>query len=107
MGEDFWKLGIDPALEGTYKVKTVDGKEVEVKPLFQVYLEFFEKSYTPKQAEIITGVPAKKIERLAREIASHPRNMKLAQGMGVNQYQHADLKDRAMYMICALLWSRR
>ena len=67
----------------------VDGKEVEVKPLFQVYLEFFEKSYTPKQAEIITGVPAKKIERLAREIASHPRNMKLAQGMGVNQYQHA------------------
>lgn len=26
VGEDFWKLGIDPALEGTYKVKTVDGK---------------------------------------------------------------------------------
>ena len=63
VGEDFWKLGIDTALEGTYKVKTVDGKEVEVKPLFQVYHEFFEKSYTPKQAEIITGVPAKKIER--------------------------------------------
>ncbi|QWK19211.1 MAG: molybdopterin-dependent oxidoreductase [Hydrogenobacter thermophilus] len=102
VGEDFWKLGIDPALYGTYRVKTVEGKEVEVKPLFQVYLEFFEKSYTPKQAEVITGVPAKKIEKLAREIASHPRNMKLAQGMGVNQYQHADLKDRAMYMICAL-----
>ncbi len=102
VGEDFWKLGIDPALEGTYRVKTVDGKEVEVKPLFQVYLEFFEKNYTPKQAEIITGVPSKKIEKLAREIASHPRNMKLSQGMGVNQYQHGDLKDRAMYMVCAL-----
>ncbi len=102
VGEDFWKLGIDPALEGSFKVKTVDGKEVEVRPLFQVYLEFFEQNYTPKQAELITGVPAKKIEALAREIARHPKNMKLAQGMGVNQYLHGDLKDRAMYMICAL-----
>jgi len=102
VGKDFEKLGIDPALKGTYRVTTVDGKEVEVKPLFQVYLEFFGENYTPEQVEKITGVSAKKIQSLAREIAAHPRNMKLTQGMGVNQYLHGDLKDRAMYMICAL-----
>ncbi len=102
VGDDFWKLGIDPALRGTFRVKTVDGKRVKVKPLFEVYLEFFEKNYTPEMAEKITGVPAKTITKLAREIASHPRNIKLAQGMGVNQYFHGDLKDRAMYLIVAL-----
>jgi len=102
VGDDFWKLGIDPALEGEYEVETVDGKKVKVKPLFRVYLEFFEENYTPELVEKITGVPARKVVELARLIAKHPRNMKLAQGMGVNQYFHGDLKDRAMYLIVAL-----
>ena len=102
VGEDFWKLKIDPALGGTYQVKAVDGKAIEVRPLFQVYLEFFEANYRPDLAEKITGVPAKTIVALAREIAALPKQVRLSQGMGVNQYHHADLKDRAMYLVCAL-----
>ncbi len=102
VGVDFQALGIEPALQGRFEVETVDGTKVEVRPLFDVYLEFFEQNYRPELAEKITGVPAAQIERLARLIAAHPRQMKLTQGMGVNQYQHADLKDRAMYLVCAL-----
>lgn len=102
VGVDFQMLGIEPALEGRFEVETVDGRKVEVRPLFDVYLEFFEQNYRPELAEKITGLPAAQIERLARLIAAHPRQTKLTQGMGVNQYQHADLKDRAMYLVCAL-----
>ena len=102
VGPQFARLGIEPALRGRFRVTTVDGSEVEVRPLFDVYFEFLEENYRPEKAELITGVPAATIERLARLIADHPRQMKLTQGMGVNQYQHADLKDRAMYLLCAL-----
>lgn len=102
VGEDFWKRGIDPALTGSFKVKTTEGEEIEVRPLFQVYVEFFEENYRPDLAEKITGVSQKTIVALAREIATHPRQTRLSQGMGVNQYQHADLKDRAMYLVCTL-----
>ena len=102
VGADFARLGIEPALEGSFTVTTVDGREVEVKPLFEVYLRFFEDNYRPELAETITSVPAAQIRRLARLIAAHPGATKLTQGMGVNQYQHADLKDRAMYLVCAL-----
>jgi nitrate reductase alpha subunit len=102
VGKDFGKLGFEPALEGRFTVRTTDGRDVEVRPLYAVYFEFFRDNYRPELAEKITGVAAATIERLAREIAANPRQMKLTQGMGVNQYQHADLKDRAMYLVCAL-----
>ncbi len=102
VGKDFDSLGIDAALKGTYRVRTWEGEDIEVRPLFQTYLEFFGENYRPDLAEGITGVAAGEISELAREIARHPRTMRISQGMGVNQYQHADLKDRAMYMVCAL-----
>ncbi len=102
VGYDFLRLGIEPALRGTFEVETVDGARIQVRPLFEVYLEFFEQNYRPELAEKITGVPADTIERLARLIAANAGRTKLTQGMGVNQYQHADLKDRAMYLVCAL-----
>ncbi len=102
VGTDFMKLGIDPALDGAYTVRDVQAKEIEVKPLFSVYLDLFQENYRPELAEKITGVPRQTIEALAREIAANPRETKISQGMGVNQYQHADLKDRAMHLLCAL-----
>ncbi|RMH34534.1 MAG: molybdopterin oxidoreductase [Nitrospirae bacterium] len=102
VGDDFWKLGVDPALTGTFSVQTVEGRTVQVRPLYEVYFEICETNYRPELAEAITGVPAAVITELAREIARHPRTMRLSQGMGVNQYFHADLKDRAMYLVCAL-----
>jgi len=102
VGQDFWQRALDPALRGSFTVETVDGETIEARPLFQVYLEFFENNYRPEMAEKITGLSREKIIALAREIAANPRTMRLSQGMGVNQYQHADLKDRAMYLVCAL-----
>lgn len=102
VGLDSQKNDVEPALTGQYRVKTVAGEEVAVQPLFAVYLEFFEQNYRPALAAIITGVPAAKIEALAREIAAHPRVTKLSQAMGVNQYHHGDLNDRSMYLVCAL-----
>merc|ERR1712000_767354 len=37
IGKYLEATGIDPALEGTYKVKLVDGSEVPVMPVFQMY----------------------------------------------------------------------
>src|SRR5207253_538243 len=37
VGIHMQKAGIDPALEGTYRVKLLDGKEVDVMPVFQMY----------------------------------------------------------------------
>src|SRR2546429_143239 len=37
VGVNMTKAGIDPALEGTYRVKLLDGKEVDVMPVFQMY----------------------------------------------------------------------
>ncbi|MFN4307605.1 molybdopterin-dependent oxidoreductase [Sulfurihydrogenibium azorense] len=102
VGEDFLKLGIDPALDGKYVVKTVDGKEIEVRPLFSVYEEFLGENYTPEIVEKITGVPAKAIIDLAKDIAENAGQTKIAAGMGVNQYLHGDLTQRAMFILAAL-----
>src|SRR2546422_11649581 len=37
VGVNMTKAGIDPALEGTYRLKLLDGKDVDVMPVFQMY----------------------------------------------------------------------
>lgn len=102
VGQDFLKKGVDPALEGTFKVKDINGKEIEVKPLFDVYYELFEENYRPELAEKISGVPAKVIIETAREIAAHKGNTKITTGMGVNQYFNGDLTVKAIFLLAAL-----
>ncbi|MFQ5811702.1 MAG: molybdopterin-dependent oxidoreductase [Anaerolineae bacterium] len=57
--------GIDPALEGEF---TTDG--IKVKPAFQVFKEQVAQ-YIPQWAAEVCGIPAERIERIARELGEH------------------------------------
>ena len=112
VGDHYDELGVNPALEGTFTVTTVDGKEVEVKPLFQLYMEITEE-YDPQTVHDITGTNLEMITRLARDIAKNtpgydPERPHLIGGTqihcgeGVNHYFHNDQKDRVIHLVLAL-----
>jgi anaerobic selenocysteine-containing dehydrogenase len=64
--------GADPALLGEYRL--ADG--TPVKPAFQLLLERV-KEYTPEWAEGVTGIPAKRIRRLAHEMGITARDQRI------------------------------
>ncbi len=97
VGEHF---KLNAALEGSFRVKLVDGQEVEVMPIFEMYKRHL-KDYDLKTVEEITGAKAELVERLARDIwettkAGHPVAIHI--GEGVNHYFHATLHNRATYL---------
>ncbi len=100
VGDHFTKMGIDPALEGSFKVKTTDGKEVEVRPIFQLYSELT-KEYDPETAQSITGCPRDMIEQLAKDFATIGP-AQIHTGEGTNHYFHCDMKDRANFLVLSL-----
>ncbi len=100
VGKHFAAMGIDPALEGSFKVKTVDGKEVEVKPSFQLYKEL-SAEYDVNTAQEITGTPKEMIQQLAKDLATIKPAM-IHTGEGTNHYFHCDIKDRVNFLILAL-----
>jgi nitrate reductase alpha subunit len=112
VGENFDKLGIDPVIEGTFKVRTVDGKEVEVKPLFQLYREITDE-YDPDSVTEITGISKELVVKLANDISEArpgfdpkrphlPGGTEIHTGEGVNHYFHCDQKDRVIHLVLAL-----
>jgi len=101
VGEFFTKLGIDPALEGTFKVTTVDGKEVEVRPVFALVKDYLAE-FTPQNTSDLTWAPVSAIESLARQIAANPNATLITHGMGPNHFFNNDLKDRALFLLAAL-----
>lgn len=100
VGEWFDKLGIDPALEGTFTVKLVDGKEIEVKPSFQAYKEHC-AYYDLDTTHDITGTPKELIPRFARDFGTI-KPVQIHTGEGTNHYFHNDQKDRVLWMVLAL-----
>ncbi len=102
VGDHFDRLGIDPALEGEFMVKTVSGKEVKVAPLFALMRRYLDENFTPDQVSEITWAPKEAIVNLAREIAKHRSRTLIPVGMGPNQFFNADLKDRAIFLVAAL-----
>ncbi len=100
VGQHVFDKGIDPALEGSFKVTTVDGKEVEVKPLFQLYKEHL-KDYDLQTVADITNSPADKIKQLADDLATIKPAM-IASGEGINHYFHNDLIGRAAWLAMTL-----
>lgn len=101
-GPTFIKLGITPDLRATAKVKLKDGKEVEVRTVFSLTEDYLNKTFTPKQAALITGAPEKAIISLAEQIAANKEKTIFATGMGPNQFFNSDLKDRAIFLVAAL-----
>ncbi len=100
VGKKMAKKGIDPALSGTWKVKLVDGTEVEVKTLWSMY-QVHLKDYDLDSVVEITHCPKNLIERLARDIWETTQNggpVAIHQGEGINHWFHATEANRAAYL---------
>jgi nitrate reductase alpha subunit len=93
---------IDPALEGTFAVTLVDGKRVEVQPVFDVVRSYLDASCTPAQISKVTWAPAKAIVDLARLIAANKTKTLFVTGMGPNHFFNNDTKDRTIILVAAL-----
>ncbi len=89
------------ALEGEFKVKTLDGKEVRVRPVFDLIKEHV-SHFTPEVVSEICHVNKEAILWLAREIAKNKSKTLIPVGMGPNHFYNNDLKDRAIFLVCAL-----
>jgi len=102
VGEHFERLGVRPALEGTYTLTLADGTSVEVTPVFEVLKRHLLADYTPENTSEMTWAPREAITALAREIAANAGSTLFACGMGPNQFFNNDLKDRAVFLLAAL-----
>lgn len=105
LGEHFAKLGVEPALSGSFKVKLADGKEAEVRTVFDLTKEYLDANMTPAQASKVCWAPAEAITALARTIAGSGGHTLIACGMGPNQFWNNDNKDRAIFLVLALAGS--
>lgn len=92
--------GIDPALEGSFQVKLVDGREVTVRPVFE-HVKARLAEYTPEKASAITGVSVRIIEQMAHDFAGARAAMILA-SWGSCKHYHMDLVQRSMILLLAL-----
>lgn len=101
VGKHFTDLKKDVALEGKFKVKTIDGKEVEVRTVFDIIKEYLEE-FTPENVSEMTGAPKEAILSLAKQIAKNKDKTSFCVGMGPNQFFNAGLKDRGIFLVAAL-----
>lgn len=105
VGEYFDKLGIDPALTGSFEVATVDGKKIQVRPVFDLTKQYLDDNMTLENVSKITWAPREAILSLARDIAASGGQTLFACGMGPNQFWNNDNKDRAIFLVAALTGS--
>jgi nitrate reductase alpha subunit len=96
VGETMAKSGIDPALEGHFKVKLASGKTVEVATLWSLY-QIHLKDYDLDSVCEITHAPRPLIERLGADIAAM-KPVAIHQGEGINHWFHATEMNRAAYL---------
>ncbi len=96
IGGRFSAKGTRPALEGTFRVQTVDGKEIEVMTLFSLY-KIHLKDYDLDNVVEITHAPKDMIERLAKDLATIKPSA-IHQGEGINHWFHATEANRAAYL---------
>lgn len=88
--------GLDPALEGSFQLKTVDGGQITVMPLFEAYRRHL-KDYGLATVSEITGAPRELIARLAKDIATI-KPVSIHIGEAVNHSFHATLATRAAHL---------
>ena len=105
LGDHFKKTGIKPALSGSFEAKTVDGKTVKLRTVFDLTREYLDANLTPANVEKLTGCPQQAVIRLARDMAASGGKTAIACGMGPNQFWNNDNKDRALFLILALIGS--
>src|SRR5947199_168951 len=66
VGQHMVNAGVDPSLEGTYRVKLLDGREVDVMPVFQMY-KIHVKDFDLDTTHQICRSPKDLIVRWARD----------------------------------------
>jgi DMSO reductase family type II enzyme molybdopterin subunit len=98
--------GVDPALEGTFKVTLKDGSSVEVEPVFARLRRHLE-DYTPERAGEICQINPDNIRKLARKVAT--RKTKIFIGWNSGKYYHGDLMERSMALLLGLTgnWGKK
>ena len=92
---------IDPALEGKWKVKLKDGKEVEVTTVFELLKEEAKK-FEASKVQHLTGVHPSIVEQLAKDIAL-PKNVMISMGFTIGKYFNGLLSQRAIASIPGLV----
>ena len=97
VGKSFTKRGLDPALEGKFQVQTVDGRPIEVMPLFEMYKTHHLKDYDLDTVHEITQAPKELIEQIAKDIATI-KPAAIHVGEGINHWFHATGINRATYL---------
>jgi nitrate reductase alpha subunit len=93
-------MEVEAAFEGTFEVTLLDGRKIEVLPVFEMYKRHL-ADYDLATVEEISGAPAALVRRLAEDIwqttkAGHPVAIHI--GEGINHYFHATLHNRATYL---------
>jgi DMSO reductase family type II enzyme molybdopterin subunit len=98
--------GVDPALEGSFKVTLANGNEVAVEPVFELLKRHLE-NYTPEKAGAICQLHPDNIRKLARKVAT--RKTKIFIGWNSGKYYHGDLMERAMALLLGLTgnWGKK
>lgn len=91
--------GVQPALEGEYKVRTTTG-EVTVTPVFSLLRERL-RQYAPEAAARITGTPPDLLRRLARQIAKAKAATILTQS-NFPKFYHGLEMERVQILVLAL-----
>ena len=86
----------DPALEGVFQARLVNGSTAEVMPVFEMYKRHL-KDYDVDTVSEICGASKELIERLAKDLATI-KPASIHYGEGVNHYFHATLHNRATYL---------
>ena len=100
--QDSIALGdIRPALSGRFPVQLADATTVQVVPLLQRLREHLDANYEPQQVAAITGVGARTIRRIARELATAGAAM-IVSGWGACKHYHSDLMQRGQILLMAL-----
>jgi DMSO reductase family type II enzyme molybdopterin subunit len=93
-------IGITPALEGRYEVTLASGASVTVRPLWERLQETL-RDYTPEKVEVITGVHADTVRKVARDYAN-ANAASIFASWGACKHYHMDLFQRSMILISAL-----
>lgn len=100
VGDKLMAKGVDPVVDGEFEVRLADGKTVRCRTGFSIQREVLEY-YTPERVSEITSTPIDLIRQLADDIATI-KPFAMHSGEGVNHYYHADLKGRAVFLLCTI-----
>ncbi len=89
------------AIEGEFSVNGLDGTKIKVRPVFDLIKEHL-SYFTPEIVSDICHVDKDSIVWLAEELAKNKSKTLIPVGMGPNHFFNNNLKDRAIFLVCAL-----